>query len=448
MKKSIIILFVLVLSLALAAVASAAVPAPGGPFNTAFNIQNLSTTDPATCTIQLYDGSGNLDLTLSPPAIAAGDVADFYTGSPSFASLAPDQYSAVISCDQPVAAVVNFSDSDSGASHSGLDSSEVGTNFFAPSIYDNYYGFYSNVIVQNTTSGPINITVDYLAPGGASAGTQTASNVPAFSSVSFDQSGNTGLNNNIAYSAVIQGTGNVAAVVNIYGGSGNQQLYSYNPFASGATTFYAPIIMNNYYGYNSALTVQNIDSSTPANVTVTYSNGAVESQSISPRSSHVFLNFLTPGLTAGNTLYSAKLVSNGSHIVATVNQSNALNRAATYNGVQSGSTTVNAPIVLRSYYGYDSSVTCQNIGTLPTNISIAYASGQNGTIGTNVPASGTASLVQLFDSALGGVGGNYISSATITASQPIVCVVNQDQIVGAGATTSKDVLQSYNAIGN
>ena len=429
-------------------IASADVPAPGGPFNTAFNIQNLSTS-PATCVIQFYDPDGNVGLTLTPPPIAAGDVASFFTGSSDFSSLLPGQYSAVVSCDQSVAAVVNFSDPNSGASHSGLGSAEVGTSWFAPATYNNYYAFYSNVVAQNATGSPIDITVSIFEAGNSSAVSEiTIQDVPAFSSAVFDQSTDGNLGTNVAYSAKIVGTGEIAVVVNIYGsGSSAEQLYSYNPFPGGSALAYAPIIMNNYYGYNTALTVQNVDETETADVEITYSNNMTETQSIGPGASHVFLNFAGP-LPAGNTLYSAKIESttNDVPIVAMVNQSSGLNRAASYSGFSSGATTVNAPIVLRSYYSYDSSVTCQNLGNSATDITFNYSGVANNTVVSSVPSNGTASIVQLHDSNLNGVPNNWISSATITADEPIVCVVNQDIIAGSGAGEVQDQLQSYNAI--
>lgn len=449
MKKSILFILVLALSLTLVVAVSAQVPSPGGAFQTAFNIQNLS-TDSATCVVDFYDAAGVKDFSLPGIVIAGGDVADFYTGNDAvFAGMDPGQYSAVVSCDQPVAAVVNYSDGNSAASSSGLGTSAISTAFYAPGIYDNYYNFYSNIVVQNTTGAAIDITADILAPGGVVVKSYSATAVPAYASVVFDQTNDAGLNPNVAHSAVIEGTGEIAAVVNIYGlGSSADQLYAYNPFATGATEMYAPVIMNNYYGNNSALTVQNIDDTDDATVTVTYSNGATESASIAPGSSEVFINAQTPGLPAGNTLYSAKVEStNAVPVVALVNQSNSYNRAASYVAASTGSQTINVPITLRSYYGYDSSITCQNLSsTNNATIEIDYAGVAGTTTSPAVAPNGTFSVVQLYDATLNGVPNNWISSAVVTANQDIVCVVNQDIIVGSGATTSQDVLQSYEGV--
>lgn len=452
MKRKLFIVLALVILLSAIGSVSAQIPAPGTGFQTAFNIQNLSSNQ-TTCAINFYSSAGVTPAFSIPSVIIAGnDQADFYTGNDAvFGGMSPGQYSAVVSCDQEVAAVVNYSDGNSAASSAGLGDSAIGTSFFAPGIYDNYYNFYSNIVVQNTTGSSVNITVDILGAGGSVVKTYTANNVPAYASVAFDQTNDPDLNTNVPYSARITGTGNLAAVVNIYGlGNVDQQLYAYNPFAAGATEMFAPIIMNNYYGYNSALSVQNIDTTQTANVTVTYSNGATETANIGPGSAHVFLNFLTPGLPAGNTLYSAKVEStNAVPVVALVNQSNNYNRAASYIGFASGAGAINTPIVLRQYYGYESSITCQNLSpSANASININYSGVAGTTTLGPVAPNGTASIVQLYDTTLNGVGNNWIGSAVITANQDVVCVVNQDIITGPGATTSQDVLQSYEGIGN
>jgi len=440
MKKVLVLALVLILSLAVASVAMADTPAPGGPFNSAFRVQNLGTAD-AKCQFVFYDAAGNADFTSAQETVAPGD--SWYVYVPTDVTpLDAGTYSAVVSCDQPVAAVTNFSDPNSGAAHSGI--TEPGDTWYAPGIYDNYYSYYSNVVVQNATASPIDISVEIYAPGNATpVKTQTETNVPAYTSVSFEQEGLTELADNQFYSAKIIGTGDVAAIVNIYGrGAYDNQLYSYNPFKSGSVKAYAPVIMNNYYGYNTALVVQNMGSST-ADVTVTYTNGTSANYSIEPGAA---TSLYTPsfGPPAGNTLYGATVESTNSQPLAVlVNESNAYNRAASYSGFASGSDEVSTPIVMRRYYKYNTSVTCQNVGTSAATMTLAYG----GVAGTNVSPSIDPGKTHLFlqqsDSLL---SDNFIGSATITSAQPIVCIVNEDMNEGAEAMQVMDQLYSYNGI--
>lgn len=436
-RRIIIAGLVLLLSLILAQTVSADTPAPGGPFSTAFRIQNLGSST-ATCTYAFYNSSGTASYTSSPTTIAPGD--SMYVYTPSIGSLASGSYSGVVSCDQPVGGVVNFSDPDSGASYGGV--ATPGTTWYAPGIYDNFYNFYSTIIVQNATASSVNITVDIFQAGSSTAvKTQTATGVPAYASVSFEQEGLSELSNNVAYSAKITGTGNLAPVVDIYGrGSADNQLYSYNPFTSGSTTAYAPVIMNNYYGYNTSLTIQNISGTTTANVTVNYGTGQSWSGTIAANSAQ---QLYTPvsGIPSG-TLTGAKVTSD-QPVVVLVNESNAYNRAASYSGFSSGGAEVRAPIVMRRYYDYNTSITCQNVGSASTTMTLQYAGISGSNISPSIAPEGTHLFYQPADSLL---SDNFIGSATITASQDMVCVVNEDQNEGTLATTAMDQLYAYNGI--
>lgn len=437
-------MMVLVLTLASVSVALADVPAPGGPFSSAFRVQNLESTT-ASCTYTFYDSTGGTAYTSSAATVNAGD--SLYVYVPDLASLASGSYSAVVSCDKKVAAVVNFSDANSGASHSGISS--PGTIWYAPGIYDNYYDFYSNIVVQNASASSVDVTIEIYAAGNITPVlTQGPTSVPAYASVSFEQEGQASLSDDQSYSAKITGTGDIAPIVNIYGrGTFDNQLYSYNAFTAGSTKAYTPLIMNNYYGYSTALVIQNMGSSS-SNVTVTYTNGVSDNYTIASGAAESIYTPSVAGIPAGNTLYGATIEStNSQDLVVLVNESNGYNRAASYSGFAAGSTEVRAPIVMKRYYEFNSSVTCQNVGTAAATMNIAYATSASGTsTSPSIPVGSTHLFLQQTDPVLAGAPANYISSATITSSENIVCVVNQDMNEGANATMIMDQLYAYNGI--
>lgn len=280
MKRIAIGLLVVLMLAATPMAGLADTPAPGGPFNTAFRVQNLGTAV-AHCALSFYNASGVEATNMTLPDIAVGDSAFVYV--PGVAGLTSGQYTGVVSCDQDVAAVVNFSDSNSGASYSGFNQAGVANTLFAPAIYDSYFNYFTNVVVQNASGSPINITLDIFAPGQTAAVySETKTAVPANAAVNFEQEGKTQLNTNQAYSAKITGTGAIAAVVNIYGrGAVNDQLYSYDAFSSGSTVAYAPVIMSKFFGYNTALVIQNMDTAA-ADVRITYGTGLVKTTTIQP----------------------------------------------------------------------------------------------------------------------------------------------------------------------
>ncbi len=436
MKKTLAILLVLILSLTLVGIASADAPAPGGPFSTAFRVQNLGASD-ADCSYTFYDALGSAEYTADTGAnpVAPGD--SLYVYVPDL-TLDSGSYSGVVSCSEPVAAVANFSDADSGAAHAGV--AAPGTTWYAPGIYNDYYDFYSNVYVQNATGSAVDVTVEIYEAGNATpVATQTATDVPAYASATFEQEGLAGLDAGETYSAKITATGNVAPIVNIYGlDTVDNQLYSYNPFTAGSFTAYVPLVMNNYYGYNTSVNIQNIGTGEAA-VTVTYTDGTVDNYSIG---SNAAVSLYTPNiLPAGDVLYGATITSD-EPIVVLVNESTGYNRAASYTAFAGGSTEVRAPIVMNNYYAFNTSVTCQNIGADDTDMTITYSDSAATSTGTDIAVGDTHLFYQPAD----GLADGYIGSAVITASENIVCVANEDMNMAPEATTIMDQLYSYEGI--
>lgn len=432
-RKVLAIIVVLGTILAAGALPVAAqVPGPNGPYNSAFTIQNLESTA-GTCMYELYDSTGAAIYTSSSFTVSANGSYFVYVGN---LSIANDAYSAVVSCDVNVAAVANFTGSGgaSAASYGGVASANTATTISLPGVYKSYYGYTSNVVVQNVGSTAADITLKIYAPGNSTPVAQaTQNNVAPNAAAHFDQGTMTGLGNGL-YSAKVESTQPVAAIVNIWNTVGQQ--YSYTGVVNGSTVAYAPVLMNNYYGFNTALTVQNLSGATTA-VTVTYSSGKVSTANIAANSSQLFY---TPneGLPNG-WIGSAKIESDGGEIVALVNESDANNRAASYIGFASGSTTASAPIVLKQYYGYSTSITCQNIGTASTNITVTYSNGTSETW-SGVPVNGTALFYQPNNTSL---PSGFNGSAVATASQNIVCVVNENQVTNP---TKLDFLLTYEAI--
>jgi len=218
--------FVTVLSLALIAASpmspSSSVPGPTGTFGSAFTIQNMSAVI-ATCSYQFFDTLGVAAYTSASFTIPANG--SNFTYVPNIAALASGQYSGVVSCDQQVSAVVNSGSTNSGGSYGAVSS--TGTTWYAPNAFNNYYNYYSNFVVQNATSSPVDVTLEVINASGAVVATQTATAVPAFAYVNFEQAGLAGLSANVAYSAKITGTGALAVESNIYGsGTTDNELYS------------------------------------------------------------------------------------------------------------------------------------------------------------------------------------------------------------------------------
>jgi len=438
MKKVLYVFLVLMISLLTVNSVSEATSIPGGPLSSAINIQNIGSAE-AAVTVQYYTAVGTLAHT-SSHTIAVDDVLFVYV--PNVSELASGEYSVVISSDQPIAAISNFSDSDSGASYSGFDTGA--TTWFIPAAYDNYYGYYSEVYAQNISGSSADITLEVFAPGSStSVYTNTKTAVPANTSVEWSQAGLSELNNNVPYSAKVTSTGDVVAMANIYGSGGTeQQLYSYNGFPSGAIEFFTPVVMKNYHDWNVAIAIQNVSASA-ASVTVDYSTGQSKNYTIQPNSSESI--YAPAEIDLPNGLFSATITSD-QDIAVMVNQSNNYNRAATYNGVWEATTVVNAPNVMKRYYNYSSSITCQNLGTTDTTMTINYANQPSASKTSDIIPSGDSWIIYLPSE--GALPDNFNGSAVITSNTaaPITCIINSNMDEAPYNTQMMDQLYSYNGV--
>ncbi len=436
MKRLLSVLLVLMVAAISFGSVFAATTVPGGPFASSLQIQNLGASD-ATVSVQYIDATGaavhTTDHTIEP-----GDVLSVYV--PAETDLASGEYSVVVSADQEIAAVSNFSDADSGAAYSGATAGAVSWGF--PGVYDNYYGYYTEIYAQNVAAAAQDITLKVFAPGNATpVYMNTKEDVPVNASVNWSLKDLSQLNTNVSYSATVTAAGEVVAIGNTYGsGTTAAQLYSYNGFSSGAKTFYVPALYNGYYGWNAAMSIQNV-SSTAAAVTVTYSGGFDKDYTIQPNSAVAIYIPAEADLPAG--LMSATVTSD-QNVAVSVNISNNANRASTCNGVDKAATTVFAPNAMQRYYKYNSAVTCQNLGDVAASVTIEYA-GQPGATETSALIAPKAS-VEFYLPSKTAVPDGYNGSATLTSTQPISCVINSNMDEGAEASQSMDQLFSYNGV--
>ena len=190
------------------------------------------------------------------------------------------------------------------------------------------------------------------------------------------------------------------------------------------TTLYAPVIMNNYYGWDSRLVILNAGP-TAATGNIAYyrsSDGAnVYNESFSiPSNGSLVTNYYGG---AANTLYSARVTSS-QPLAAHVRQQNASGVYLTYNSLSSGSTTVHAPLIMNNYYGWDTSVNVQNTGASTASITVYYYN-PNGSVAKtrtdSIPAYSTHSYYSPSEELANG----FIGTARITSNRPVAVVVNQ-----------------------
>lgn len=419
MKRMRLIITLLALAAMLAMPLTAG--AQGGTWVSGIMIQNLDKDHAATVTITFYwaeDQAGHAAGSVAGTktvTIPADKAEGFYIPDLVLDSSAklPDNFvgSAVVTSDYPVAANVNTQvPTTSGASPS--DPNRIGTasgvteaaqKLYFTQVMKNYWGWNSYIAVQNTSGTAANVTVKYYNDSDGSelvAARQTKTIAP-YATAIFRQSDNASIASGWGGSAVVEGDQLLAGIANFYnaGGTADQAAFqSYNPFIEGATTLYVPRLLQNYFGYQGGIKIQNVGSAN-TNVTIKYYFGGSQyTQVISGLKPGAAYPIYMPDVAevpdsvgghptgAGSAIITS---SDGVPIVATVNEDNRVGasvpngiaghegRGTTYNaflGIPAKLTnTVFFSQVTARYYGYSGGIQVQNVGSSPAHITATFS---------------------------------------------------------------------------
>ncbi len=449
MKKSTFLKLAMIVALMVTGLTPAVVSGDGSePWVAGIQVANLD-TQPATVTIEFYDTSGTLVYTyVDSTPIAAGDAKTYYVPA-----ILPDSAatsfrgSAVVSSERNIAAIVN-ENAGSGAnydqppgilrgSYTGIRAAETANSLYMPVALKSYYGFNSQLVVQNA-GATANITFEFFDTSGVSIATYVASSVAANASAIVELDTLTPTTGSIP--SGFGGSVKVTSASNLAGMANNMTsgvLQTYNAFSAsdGGTTLYAPALFNDYYGYVSSLQVQNIGS-VSTDITVTYSDSIVKTATgVGPNQAALFYQ-PSEGHAAG-WAGSATVTSSAADVVAVVAQKSSV-KASNYNAASGGTTQVVAPALFNSFYGYDTALTVMNVGTVATNISVSYSDGLSASA-TNVQPGDSAQFFNWTE----GHASDWSGSGTVTSSAaPIMGVVNEENI----PKTDGDWQYSYNCL--
>jgi hypothetical protein len=477
------------------------------PFFTSYQLVNLGNS-PATITIDYYNASGQVvsGASKSFPSVGPGASVTVLQAVDD-PNLGSGRFSVVVSSSQPVAAVVNQQLGQSGStsstppfsSYSGAASGA--TSVTIPVVMHNWFGYYTDVFIQNVGSGPANVTINYAPTSigtcttGASGQSDTVSNLAQFASTMVSQVSKTSLGapsapgctsytNRFLGGATVTSNHPIVVVVNqnVQG-----KLFTYNGFTQGGTTLLAPAYMRNHFGFYASITIANLHPTQDATVNLTYrsdstlsspANQTVTAQRVVPAGKSITI-YDGPGATADqsdlDTVYdlpserffgSIRLQSvNGQPIVAIVNQesrSTAGGKAGAYNAMltSEAATKISAPLIQSAFFGYYTSLTVQTVDGGEATVNICYTSDGvyssvknttkcythstvNGFLNRYEGPSATAAQSDLLDDPAWLSGGQrrFLGSATVevVSGSKIVSFVNSES-----NNTSADAQYTYN----
>jgi len=215
-----------------------------------------------------------------------------------------------------------------------------------------------------------------------------------------------------------------------------------------ASAMYAPQVMKDYYTWNSYISIQNASDSL-VTVEVTYKNkagedvlAATETATIPSYSNTVFYQSSNPGLPS-EFIGAAKVTVTSpadAKIGAVVNFYNSGSDSGTsqfhsYNGLSYGATKLYMPRVVRRFYGYNSGITIQNIGSVETTVTITFNfAGESYTYNSDTISPSTSLVLYLpnvseIDAVDSLTVNNRFGNAVVAADNPearIVGIINED----------------------
>jgi hypothetical protein len=426
----------LLTSLAFAVPASAQ-PVTQRTYTTGLKVQNLSSST-ANITLNFYSEGSSTAAASVPDTIPANS-------SKTYAPL-PTQVptgfkgSAIISSDQPVAAVVNIASPNLAADFGG--GSYVGftvgaRKFFVPLVFREYFRFSSFFSVQNIGDSPTSVTVTYVGTNNAGAvNTSQTQTIQPNTSFEFNQDSFTALGTGFTGAATIESTTEdvVAAVMQV----SNGQILGYGGFAAGSTLPVMPTVQANRFGYFTGINVQNVGTAA-TDVTITYTPSGTEGAtctetiSVAAGAKVAFAQYAFQangrGSNAGTDncadgapfLGSGKVTTNSANqpLVAAVNQVNlTANKGDTYGAFDpnSATNTVVFPTIQDRFFGYFTGFNIVNVGTAATDITCTFTNSSVTATKTALAPNGVFSVVTTTGTNNFPIAQGYDGSATCTAS--------------------------------
>jgi hypothetical protein len=429
--------------------AFAAVPGAGAQqgivWSTGIQVQNLG-TGTANITLTFYNSAGGAPAGSTNDTIAAGGSKTYF---PVPVVAAGFNGSAVISSDQPVAAIMNLLGNGGAYAGSATGLTAGSTSVSLPLIMRANSGFDTWLNVQNAGNVDTTVTISYK-PGSIGSPTTETALIKAGAAHTFDQQTNVALGAKFIGSATVTTNNSqpIVAVVNQVGKTSSKTLLTYDGFGPGSTTVTLPLVMANNAGFFTGIGVQNVGN---ASTTVTIDYGPNTAGTLNPANETVtlaagasFASIQAGAAWPSRYVGSAKITSTGQPLVAVLNQLGGTSVAVgtAYEGFNPSTLTnkVSAPLLMSNNGGYITAMQIANPGATAVTINVAYSPNSAGGFqptnisGLAIPAGSSVTIFQTGNSNGTNWGANkYVGGATITATGGnIAAIVNELNLAPTG----------------
>ncbi len=330
-----------------------------GSYDSALYIQNVDSVNTATISIQFYDTDGNLSCT-KPDTLPA--LASHGYWLPGESCLPESWYgSALVISNHDLVAVGRPHIGGEVTTYSGFTAPS--TTFYLPMLFKNIWGYDSAFYIQDVNPiNAANITIQFYNTEGELSYTMTDTIQP-HASHGYWLPNITGLPSSWVGGVVVTSDYSVVAVGRPHLGS---SVTTYNGFASGSNTAYLPTLFKQAFdgAYNSALYVQNVDSSNAASISLKFydTEGSLTytlEDSIPALASQ---GYWLPSISGLPSSWLGSVKVDSDHDVVAIGRLHINGDVSTYGGFTAGNTITNVPMLFKQMWGsYDSAVYVQNL---------------------------------------------------------------------------------------
>lgn len=345
--------------------------------------------------------------------------------------------------------------------------SEGSPQVLLASVLKNQFNTNSKFSIQNASDGHVDITVQFFRVGETSAThTATETGIPAGAAKYYDAGAITELGTSFDGSAVVtavaSGTSTpakiVGTVLELQINNVGVRAFEGVPSTAAANTVYMATALCTPGGQTTAYAVQNTSNSAAANVVVTYSNGATQSDTI-PAGGKKSFSSCTAGVPAGFS-GAATVTSTGAQIVV-IGKVGGAGRFTAFLGETTGAAKLALPYVrwtsdanFATGNFQRAAIAIQNIGsTAVTNVQVRYLDKNGNQVGVHTIPSiapgakansnpGSAGLVE-FGVPASNPGGGFGGSAIIEgpSGSQLIAIARISSQTAAGV-----VAEDYNGI--
>lgn len=417
---------------------------------TGIDIVNIS-DQPGNVVVEFYRSDGTSGGQASGSIAAFGSL-NFYL--PNLNQIQSGQYSARVSSDVPVAATVGLTDGTEQVGDDYLGTNTPDTTLTFPLVYRNYGSWNSQLVVQNATSSPQTVNIQFFKNGSTTANASDSASINAYSYAIFDlaDAAYSGFGNDYGV-AVVTGAGNLAgtalAIRDTGQGATLKAELTYRAFGSNqlGQELVAPLFYRNYGGFATGVNVVN-RGGTATNVTVEFSsaNGVAggpwtfSKTNLQPGEGYTFYTPALAGLP-NNLFGSATISSSATDIAAVVSHSRfagGAQQAFAYEAplTSTSSNCVALPIV-HNRTTWKSGLNVINLGAGTASVTVDYAS-SNPQVGDasktySIPAGSPFNIYMPTDAA---TALNFYGGASFSSNQPIV-------VLATSANTAAGIARNY-----